>query len=132
RIGAHGPNTAGTSSRSYTSGALPATCHCPCSLIRELPKDVGCECNVPQGHDISYGLKGNVCFGSKADIALTHSITRLASPRRCGAFSRPIAFEFLRLTTSSNVVGCSIGKSAGRAPFSILLTKAAAVLTPFW
>jgi hypothetical protein len=29
-IGAHLPNTAGTSSRSCTSGALPATCHCPC------------------------------------------------------------------------------------------------------
>ncbi len=32
-IGAHTPNTAGTSSRSYISGALPATCHCPCCVI---------------------------------------------------------------------------------------------------
>src|SRR5215831_979177 len=31
--GAQGPNTAGTNSFSYTSAALPATCHCPCWLM---------------------------------------------------------------------------------------------------
>jgi hypothetical protein len=38
----------------------------------------------------------------------------------------PIAFALLRLITSSNVVGCSMGKLAGCAPFKILSTSEAA------
>src|SRR4029453_11851239 len=37
----------------------------------------------------------------------------------CGMV-RPSAFAALRLTTSSNLVGCSIGKSAGLVPLRIL------------
>ena len=39
---------------------------------------------------------------------------------------RPSAFAAFRLTTSSNFVGCSTGRSAGLAPFRILSTKTAA------
>ena len=36
---------------------------------------------------------------------------------------RPSAFAVLRLMTSSNLVGCWTGRSAGLAPFNILSTK---------
>src|SRR5262249_13645377 len=39
-----------------------------------------------------------------------------------GGIVSPMAFAVLRLTTSSNSVGCSTGRSAGFAPFRILLT----------
>src|ERR1700730_11972958 len=36
---------------------------------------------------------------------------------------KPMALAALRLITSSNFVGCSIGRSAGLAPLNILSTK---------
>lgn len=51
-----------------------------------------------------------------------YSMTSSASSRSvCGIVS-PSAFAVLRLTTSSNVVGCSTGRSAGLAPLRILST----------
>jgi hypothetical protein len=38
----------------------------------------------------------------------------------------PSAWDVFRLMTSSNVVGCSTGRSAGLAPFRILSTYVAA------
>src|SRR5262249_38823304 len=43
----------------------------------------------------------------------------------CGIV-RPSALVVLRLITSSNFVGCSMGRSPGLAPFRILSTKYAA------
>src|SRR5262249_32049072 len=63
---------------------------------------------------------------SQDELAASHSITRSASASSCGGISRPSAFAALRLITSSNFVGCSIGKFAGLAPFNILSTKIAA------
>src|SRR4029450_12925935 len=40
----------------------------------------------------------------------------------CGIL-KPRALAVLRLTTNSNLVGCSTGRSAGFAPFRILSTK---------
>jgi hypothetical protein len=57
-------------------------------------------------------------FGSER----THSITSSARPSSVGGMVRPIDFAVLRLITSSNVVGCSIGISLGLAPATILLT----------
>src|SRR6516225_9148624 len=54
-----------------------------------------------------------------------HSITLSARSRSGGGIARPIAFAVCRLTASSNLVGCSIGKSAGWAPRSTLSTKTA-------
>jgi hypothetical protein len=54
------------------------------------------------------------------------SITLSASAISFGGISSPSTFAVLRLITSSNFVGCSIGKSAGLAPFNILSTKIAA------
>src|SRR5262245_5678306 len=49
-----------------------------------------------------------------------HSITSSARASTVGGISRPSAFAVLRLMISSNLVGCSIGRSAGLAPFKIL------------
>src|SRR5262249_20683666 len=45
-----------------------------------------------------------------------HSITSSAMASSEGGTSRPSAFAVLRLMTSSNLVGCSTGRSAGLAP----------------
>ena len=71
--------------------------------------------------------------GKEADGAaeLTRQ-TSTRSPRRRALSSvarnvMPSAFAVLRLITSSNLVGCSTGKSAGLAPFNILSTNVAAL-----
>src|SRR2546430_14243213 len=58
-------------------------------------------------------------------LASRHSITSLARNRIDVGSSMPIALAVLRLTTSSNFVACSTGRSAGEGPFSIFSTKAA-------
>src|SRR6516162_9829095 len=50
-------------------------------------------------------------------------MTSSARARIDGGIVRPSAFAVLRLTTSSNVVGCSTGRSAGFAPLRILSTE---------
>jgi hypothetical protein len=83
---------------------------------------------------------GDVRFGShsglKSDIAacpksattrLKHrskeprySVTSSARASSVGGTVRPSALAVLRLMTSSNFVGCSIGRSAGFIPFRVL------------
>src|SRR5258708_8369028 len=46
-----------------------------------------------------------------------YSITSSAVASSEGGIVRPSAFALLRLTISSNLVGCSIGRSPGFAPF---------------
>src|SRR5262249_24463737 len=55
-----------------------------------------------------------------------HSITLSASDRNDSGIVSPSALAVFRLTTSSNLVGCSTGRSEGFAPRRILSTKAAA------
>jgi hypothetical protein len=56
----------------------------------------------------------------QSQSAEPYSITSLARKRiDCGIVSRS-AFAVLRLMRSSNLVGCSTGRSAGLAPFNIL------------
>jgi hypothetical protein len=55
-----------------------------------------------------------------------YSITWSARPSSDCGIVRPSAFAVLRLMTSSNVVGSSIGKSPGFAPFRTLSTYRAA------
>src|SRR6266536_2576978 len=57
----------------------------------------------------------------------THSITSSARASRVGGISRPSALAVLRLITSSYLVGCSTGSSAGFAPLRIWPTY-----TPTW
>jgi hypothetical protein len=49
-----------------------------------------------------------------------YSITSSARASSVGGISIPSARAVLRLTTSSNLVGCSTGRSAGLAPLRIL------------
>src|SRR5215470_11040187 len=53
-----------------------------------------------------------------------HSITSSARASTVVGMSMPSALAVLRLITSSNLVGCSTGRSAG-SPFRILSTYAA-------
>ena len=55
-----------------------------------------------------------------------YSITSSARASSAGGMVSPSAFAVLRLMTSSNLVGCSTGKSAGLAPLRILSTYVAA------
>src|SRR6516164_11850777 len=52
-----------------------------------------------------------------------HSITSSAIASSLSGIWTPSALAVLRLITSSNLVGCSTGKSDGSAPLSILSTK---------
>src|SRR5215212_7197440 len=52
----------------------------------------------------------------------SHSINSSARNRIEVGSSMPISLAVLRLTTSSNFVGCSTGRSAGLAPLNILST----------
>jgi hypothetical protein len=49
-----------------------------------------------------------------------YSISSLAKASNVGGIVSPSAFAVFMLITSSNLVACSTGKSAGLAPFSIL------------
>src|SRR6516164_4975281 len=51
--------------------------------------------------------------------ALHHSITSSAMASTPGGMVRPRVLAVLRLMTSSNLVGCSTGISAGFSPLSI-------------
>src|SRR5215471_16594618 len=53
------------------------------------------------------------------EVAALHSITSSASCWRCKGTSRPSALAVLRLVTSSNLVGCMTGRSAGFSPLRI-------------
>jgi hypothetical protein len=55
-----------------------------------------------------------------------YSITSSARSKKASGIVMPSAFAVVRLTTSSKVVGCSTGRSAGFAPFKILSTRSAA------
>src|SRR3974390_2615946 len=50
----------------------------------------------------------------------THSMTSSASARSVGGMVRPSALAVLRLSISSNLVGCWTGQSPGVAPLRIL------------
>src|SRR6516164_2029221 len=82
----------------------------------------------------------DVRFGSKADIdracrdalctksrhqAHLYSITSSASCWSCAGTLRPKALAVFRLMTSSNLVACWTGNSAGWAPLRILSTYGA-------
>src|SRR4051794_35499193 len=55
-----------------------------------------------------------------------HSITSSARSSSVGGTIRPSALAVLRLIRSSNLVGCSTGRSAGFAPLRILSINAPA------
>jgi hypothetical protein len=60
--------------------------------------------------------------GQRWTAGRIYSITRSACSNTEGGIAIPRMRAVLRLTTSSNFVGCSTGKSAGFAPLRILST----------
>jgi hypothetical protein len=59
------------------------------------------------------------------ELASFHSITPSARAKNVSGIVRPSALAVLRLTTRSNLVGCSTGISAGFTPRRILSTDPA-------
>ena len=59
---------------------------------------------------------------SEERATVDHWMISSARPSSDGGIVRPRALAVLRLMTSSNLVGCSMGRSAGFAPFRILST----------
>ena len=60
-------------------------------------------------------MSADLCTTANKD----HSITSSARARSVGGTSIPSAFAVFRLMTSSNLTGCSTGRSAGFAPLKI-------------
>src|SRR5262249_22453097 len=56
------------------------------------------------------------------ELAASHSITSSARNRNDSGIVRPSALAVLRLIASSNLTGCSTGRSAGLVPCKILCT----------
>ena len=57
-----------------------------------------------------------------AVMITAYCMTSSARCRSDGGIVSPRAFAVLRLITSSTLVGCSTGRSAGLAPFRILMS----------
>ena len=81
--------------------------------VRYSPKaDIG-----TQLRHVRYGPEADSCSATRR-----YSIASSARARNEGGTVRPSAFAVLRLITSSNLVGCSTGRSAGLVPLRILST----------
>ena len=65
-------------------------------------------------------------FRAKLRHRAAHSITSSARASNWGGVVIPSAFAVFELMTSSNLVGCSIGRSPGFAPCNILSTYSVA------
>src|SRR6516162_7921324 len=72
------------------------------------------------------GPRGLRAAEQRDELAPLHSITSSASASSLSGTLTPSAFAVLRLMTSSNLVGCSTGMSAGFVPLRILSTSSAA------
>jgi len=78
------------------------------------------------GDGWSEAFAGGVQLASKrpfpASRPTRHWVACVARTMISGGIVSPSAFTVFKLTTSSNIVSCSIGRSAGIAPFSIRST----------
>src|SRR5215475_4113098 len=70
-------------------------------------------------------VKVDAGFILAAVMIVAYCMISSARFSRDGGIVRPSVLAVLALITSSNVVGCSTGRSAGLAPFRILSTNAA-------
>src|SRR6516162_1546401 len=68
---------------------------------------------------------GDYSAGERDELASLHSITSSARASNVGGMVNSSALAAVRLISSSNLVGNSIGKSPGLAPLRILSTKLA-------
>src|SRR6266436_58770 len=67
--------------------------------------------------------RGSRAAEHRDEPASVHSITSSARTKNDSGIASPIALAVRRLMISCNIVGCSIGKSPGFAPLSILSTN---------
>ena len=84
----------------------------------------GCSCREEARQYVSYALIATdfrFADGPQADID-DYSIISSARTSNEGGTVRPSAFAVFMLITSSNLVGCSTGSSAGLVPLRILST----------
>ena len=58
-------------------------------------------------------------------VSVSHSRRASARAKNASGTTRPTVFALLRLTASSNFVGCSMGRSLGRSPCRTLCTNLA-------
>ena len=72
------------------------------------------------GHELKLDL--GVQLSRLRTFVASHRMTSSARNRIDSGMVMPRALAVLRLTTSSSFVGCSMGRSAGFAPLSILST----------
>ena len=63
-----------------------------------------------------------MALSGHSNLSPFYSITSSARESSDGGMVRPSAFAVLRLITSSNLVGCSTGRSAGFVPLRIRST----------
>jgi hypothetical protein len=95
---------------------------------RCIPSPSGCRCSrcrAKPGQDIldARAERSRPClFTSEAPALAPQRITSLAWKRSIGGSVRSSAWAVFRLMTSSNLMGCSTGRSAGLAPLRILST----------
>jgi len=61
-------------------------------------------------------LRHRLCSAALVRRCLVYSITLSARTRNVSGIVSPSAFAVVRLTTKSNLVGCSTGMSAGLVP----------------
>jgi len=87
--------------------------------IQGVAREVGNK--VDQAATTAY-QQGARAEGKNKFAAAVHSITLSARSRIESGILMPSAFAALRLMNSSNVVGCSTGRSPGFAPLRILST----------
>src|SRR6266403_5819753 len=78
---------------------------------------------IPQQRTCS-DCSGHVRFVPTRDLRTAakkdyYSTTSSASASKVGGTATPSAFAVLRLSTKTNLLACSIGRSAGLAPFKI-------------
>jgi hypothetical protein len=65
-----------------------------------------------------------------SEVAECYSINLSARKTKFAGISMPISLATFRLTTSSNLLGCSIGISAGLVPRNILTSSPDAIFAP--
>jgi hypothetical protein len=95
--------------------------------MKSMPADG--KSNSVTGRNRHSSCKGGKCATSGSGdpwVPDAYSISASAVASSDDGTSRPSALAVLRFITSSNFVGCSMGRSAGFAPLKILSAKLAA------
>ena len=91
-------------------------------ITRSQPRPLGNGFVLLFAEQVESALLGCSSDSPSVQTPSAYSITRVARTMISGGMVRPSAFAVFRLTTSSNLVGCSTGRSPGFVPLRILST----------